>query len=318
MPAHAAPIASGPMPLADFASSVRVRVPAKINLHLGVGPRRPDGYHDLVTVFQAVSIFDEVVATRADGLHLAVSGAESRGVPKGERNLAWRAAELVAANQKVPADVALHIRKTIPVAGGMAGGSADAAATLVACASLWDTELGKSDLLALAAQLGSDVAFPLTGGTALGTGRGELLTAVLTTGEFHWVFALADYGIASGDAYAELDRMRADGSAPLPIGSPEAQMDALRAGDCERLARTLANDLQPAALSLRPRLQDVLDAGRNSAALAGIVSGSGPTCAFLCPDPVSAGLLRADLESSGVCRTAVLASSPAHGARPAV
>ncbi len=303
------------MPLADLPSSVRVRVPAKINLHLGVGPLRGDGYHDLTTVFQAVSIYDEVIARPAKGLHLTVSGTESLGVPEDALNLAWRAAELVADHEHVPAHVALEIRKAIPVAGGMAGGSADAAATLLACASLWDTELGKADLLRLAGRLGSDVAFPLTGGTALGTGRGDQLTPVLTTGEFHWAFALADYGIASGAAYAELDRLRAAKLAPEPVGAPDAQLDALRAGDCQRLAATLTNDLEPAALSLQPGLQDVLDTGAELGALAGIVSGSGATCAFLCPDVFAAGQLRTELQRSGVCRSAVVASSPAHGAR---
>ncbi len=306
------------MSLVDFPSSVRVRVPAKINLHLGVGRLRSDGYHALTTVFQAVSIYDEVIAHNASGLHLAVSGSESGGVPENSLNLAWQAAELIAHHEHRSADVALEIRKAIPVAGGMAGGSADAAATLLACASLWNTDLGKSDLLALAAHLGSDVAFPLAGGTALGTGRGEQLTPVLTTGEFIWVFAVAEFGIASGDAYAELDRLRAQGSAPPPIGSPEAQLDALRAGDCIRLARTLANDLQPAAFSLRPQLQDVLFAGTRLGALAGIVCGSGPTCAFLCSDLSAATLLRRDLEAVGVCRSALIGTSPTHGARVAV
>jgi 4-diphosphocytidyl-2-C-methyl-D-erythritol kinase len=306
------------MPLADFPTAVRVRVPAKINLHLGVGPLRPDGYHDLVTVFQAVTIFDEVLAQHARGLHLAVSGAESLGVPEDSLNLAWRAAELIADHEHLPADVALEIRKSIPVAGGMAGGSADAAATMVACASLWNTELAKTDLLALAGQLGSDVAFPLAGGTALGTGRGDQLTPVLTTGEFHWVFALADYGISSAEAYAELDRMRESGTAPEPIGAPNTQLDALRSGDCERLASTLANDLEPAALSLRPLLREVLDAGRQGGALGAMVSGSGPTCAFLCSDAIAAALLRTELESSAVCRSAVTATGPTHGARVVV
>jgi len=306
------------MPPADLSTAVRVRVPAKINLHLGVGALRPDGYHELTTVFQAVTVYDEVIAHHGLGLSVTVSGEQAADVPTGADNLAWRAAELIAAHEQLAPNVHLEVLKTIPVAGGMAGGSADAAATLLACASLWGTNTLKPELMALAAQLGSDVAFPLSGGTALGTGRGEQLTPVLTTGEFHWVFALADFGISSGAAYAELDRLRAAGLAPEPIGSADAQLDALRAGDCARLAATLANDLQAASLSLRPAIQGVLDAGAASGALAGMISGSGPTCAFLCQDAAAAQQLKLDLDASGLCRGSQVASAPAHGARIAI
>ena len=306
------------MPLAEIADSVRVRVPAKINLHLSVGELRPDGYHDLTTVFQAVTMYDDVVARTASGLHLRASGDEADQVPQDATNLAWRAAELLAAHASVRADVQLDLHKTIPVAGGMAGGSADAAASLLACATLWRTGTPKSELVRLAAEIGSDVAFPLTGGTALGRGRGEHLTPVLTTGEYHWVFALADYGISAAAAYSELDRLRASGSAPQPIGSAEELLDALRAGDSGRLADSLANDLQPAALSLHPELQDVLDAGADLGALAGLVCGSGPTCAFLCAHADAAGELADELDGANVCRATQVATAPAHGARVTV
>lgn len=303
------------MPLAETAGAVRVRVPAKINLHLGVGPVRPDGYHDLVTVFQAVTLYDDVVARGHTGLRVTVSGDDAEEVPTDDTNLAWRAATVLAEHAGVPADVAVELRKSIPVAGGMAGGSADAAATLVACASLWRTGTSRADLVALAAGLGSDVVFPLTGGTALGTGRGEQVTPVLATGEYHWVFALAGFGISTAQAYRELDRLRAAGRAPDPAGPPEQLLDALRAGDCGRLADALTNDLQPAALSLRPQLRAVLDAGKDLGALAAIVSGSGPTCAFLCAHADAARDLADALDTAGVCRTTRVATSPAPGAR---
>jgi 4-diphosphocytidyl-2-C-methyl-D-erythritol kinase len=173
-------------------------------------------------------------------------------------------------------------------------------------------------LAALAAELGSDVAFPLTGGTALGRGRGEHLTPVLATGEYHWVFALADYGISARAAYDELDRLRGAGTAPAPIGPPDELLDALRAGDCGRLADALANDLEPAATSLHPELRDVLDAGAELGALAGMVSGSGPTCAFLCAHADAARELADDLEGAEVCRSVEVATAPAHGARVTV
>lgn len=294
---------------------VRVRVPAKVNLHLGVGALRPDGYHELVTVFQAVDLVDEVTASPAIGLQVQVSGERADGVPLGPDNLAWRAASLLAAHVQVPPDALLDIVKAIPVAGGMAGGSADAAGALLACATLWQTGCTRPELTDLAALIGSDVAFPLVGGTALATGRGELLTSVLADGTLDWVFALADFGISAGDAYRELDRLRAEGRAPEPVGPPEALLDALRAADVHRVAACLVNDLQPAALSLAPELERTLAVGVERGALAGIVSGSGPTCAFLCADAAAAEALGDALTAAGVCRAVRVASGPVHGAR---
>jgi 4-diphosphocytidyl-2-C-methyl-D-erythritol kinase len=291
-----------------------VRAPAKVNLHLGVGPLRPDGYHDLVTVFHAVELTDDVTASAADRLEIAVTGEGAADVPADERNLAWQAALLLSEHTGVPAQVRLEIAKAIPVAGGMAGGSADAAAALVACTALWGTGTSRAVLAELAARLGSDVAFPLYGGTALGTGRGEMLSPVLTGGSVHWVFALADHGIPAGAAYAELDRQRAAGTAPAAAGAPDAVIEALRTGDPHRLAKTLVNDLEPAALALAPALRRTLVAGRELGALAGIVSGSGPTCAFLTAGPDDALHLAAALAAEGVCRTTRVAAGPAAGA----
>jgi 4-diphosphocytidyl-2-C-methyl-D-erythritol kinase len=303
------------MPLADVPSGVRVRVPAKVNLHLGVGDAREDGFHEITTVYQAVGLYDEISARPATGVSLALTGPTSHGVPDGPENLAWRAALALADHTGVDADVRLRLDKSIPVAGGMAGGSADAAAALLACASLWRTGTSKAELLDLAAELGSDVAFPLVGGTAMGTGRGEQLTPVLATGTFHWVFALSDLGISAGDAYRELDRLREIGEAPEPLGSPDAVLDALRAGDCDRLASALGNDLQAAALSLRPELGEVLDAGLEAGALAAMISGSGPTCAFLVRDDEGAQELSLALDRRSGSHATRVAISPVSGAR---
>lgn len=262
-----------------------VRVPAKVNLELSVGPVRDDGYHDLVNVFHAVSLFDEVTATPADALSVTVEGPGGgeapAGVPTGPDNLAARAATSLARHVGVEPRVALRIRKDIPVAGGMAGGSADAAAALVACDALWKTGLDRETLLDLAAELGSDVPFALLGGTAVGLGRGERLTPVEVTGEFHWVFGYADGGLSTPAVYAECDRLRGlNGTPPWPRVSDDL-MTALKTGDVPAVGRALQNDLQPAALSLRPSLADALAAGRELGALGSIVSGSGPTCAFL-------------------------------------
>jgi 4-diphosphocytidyl-2-C-methyl-D-erythritol kinase len=263
--------------------SVTVRVPAKVNVALSVGPRRPDGYHDLATVFHAVSLYDEVVARSAEDFSVTAEGVGSEQVPRDDSNLAMQAARTLAAYSGVTSGAGLHIRKEIPVAAGMAGGSADAAGALVACAALWGTGLGRAELAILAARVGSDVPFALMGGTALGTGRGERLTPAMVGGVFHWVLAMSDQGLATPAVYAKLDQLRSNRSIPAPGVAPDV-LAALRAADAEALGRLLDNDLQEAACALAPELTATLEAGRGLGALGAIVSGSGPTCAFLVRD----------------------------------
>ena len=288
-----------------------VRVPAKVNLQLSVGPVRDDGYHDLVNVFHAVSLFDEVTATPSSSLSISVEGPA--GVPTGPDNLAARAAVLLARHAGVEPHVALHIRKDIPVAGGMAGGSADAAAALVACDKLWNTRLPTERLLELGASLGSDVPFALLGGTAVGLGRGERLTSVEVTGEFHWVFGYADGGLSTPSVYGECDRLRASSEVPWPVMSDDL-MAALKTGDAAALGRALHNDLEPAALSLRPSLASALTAGRMNGALGTLVSGSGPTCAFLTESASAASALAESLTSTNLFASVRQAAGPVPGA----
>ncbi|BBX68589.1 4-(cytidine 5'-diphospho)-2-C-methyl-D-erythritol kinase [Mycolicibacterium psychrotolerans] len=297
--------------------SVTVRVPGKVNLYLEVGDRRADGYHELATVFHAVSLLDEVTVSTSDVLTLAVAGEGADSLPTDERNLAWRAAELMAEHVGRAPDVAISIDKTIPVAGGMAGGSADAAAVLVAMNELWELGVPRRDLHALSAQLGSDVPFALHGGTALGTGRGEELATVLTRNTFHWVLAFSDGGLSTAKVFAEIDRLREAQERTLPprLESAEPVLAALASGDPAELAPLLGNDLQPAALTLDPSLRRTLRAGVEAGALAGVVSGSGPTCAFLCTSAGSAVDVGTELAGAGVCRTVRVASGPVHGAR---
>lgn len=294
--------------------SVTVRVPGKVNLFLGVGDRRPDGYHELTTVFHAVSLYDEVTVREADMLVLQVFGEGAPEIPTDKRNLAWQAAEVMAEHVGRSPDVEIAINKAIPLAGGMAGGSADAAAVLVAMNELWELGVPRRDLHAMAAQLGSDVPFALHGGTALGTGRGEELTPVLARSSFHWVLAFGAGGLSSGAVYAEIDRLREIGS-PARLADAEPLLTALSAGDPALLAPLLGNDLQPAALSLDPELRRTLRAGTEAGALAGIVSGSGPTCAFLCSSAEAAVAVGSELAGAGVCRTVRVATGPVHGAR---
>ena len=301
-------------------TGVTVRVPAKLNLQLAVGPPRADGYHDLVTVFHAVSLFDEITAKPAGRDGVTVSGEGADQVPADQDNLALRA--VAALRAAVPAAPRVHITitKRIPVAAGLAGGSGDAAAALVACNELWNGRLGQPHLLEIAARVGSDVAFALLGGTAVGRGRGERLTPALAPAtQYHWVLAFADGHLSTPEVYAALDRQRARaaGQRVKVPAQPEldaALMSALRSGDARLVGRALSNDLQPAALSLFPARRKTLAAGVELGALGALVAGSGPTCVFLAASADRALDLAASLSGAGVCRSVARASGPVPGA----
>lgn len=296
---------------------VVVRVPAKINLQLAVGPLGSDGFHEVTTVFQAISLFDDVsikFAPENSGIALTLSGATASGVPVDDENLAVRSAKLMADKFDLTTNLAIHLKKEIPVAGGMAGGSADAAGIIVAMDSLFDIGLSRDEMEAIASQLGSDVPFGISGGVAIGRGRGDQLTPALNRGNYHWVLALAGQGLSTPAVYQECDRLREG----LDIANPQvsdSMMQALRAGDATALGMALSNDLQAAACSLRPALRLVLDVGRDYGALGGIVSGSGPTVAFLVEDEEKSMDLTVALSSSGVVAGVERASGPVHGAR---
>jgi len=294
---------------------IRVRVPAKINLALKVGPPRPDGFHPLATVFHAVSLYDELAANSAPAGEFSVDviGTDAELVPTDETNLAVRAAQLLARSFAPDEGVRLTIKKSIPVAGGLAGGSADGAAALVACAALWGLDLEPEELARLAAELGSDVPFALVGGTAIGSGRGEQLVPALARGCYHWVLAFGEEGLSTPQVYRLYDDLGGR-SAPPPRVADEL-MNALRAGDAEALGEALDNDLQPAALTLRPVLRRILETGLDYGALGAVVSGSGPTVAFLTASEAKAIELSVALSSEGICRTVRRVIGPVHGAR---
>ena len=293
--------------------SVTVRVPAKVNVQLAVGAARADGFHDLANVFLAVGLYDEVTVTPAEELRITCEGPDAHQVPLDRTNLAARAVLALAERYGRDPAVHVHIAKDIPVAGGMAGGSADGAGALLACDTLWGTNASREELLDICAELGSDVPFSLVGGAALGTGRGEKLTALKVGGGFHWVFAMAEGGLSTPAVYREFDRLAEGRDIPEPVASPDL-LDALAKGDPDALAATVVNDLQPAALSLHPSLAGTLAAGRAAGALAALVSGSGPTTAFLAGDARSAATVAEALRSSGTCRTVRTAPAPAPGA----
>ncbi|MDR1710649.1 MAG: 4-(cytidine 5'-diphospho)-2-C-methyl-D-erythritol kinase [Propionibacteriaceae bacterium] len=297
-------------------SAATVRVPGKINLALRCGPRRPDGYHSLATVFQAVSVFDEVSARRAAPGHfgLTIRGSASPFLPEGDDNLAIKAARLLArwSGYEKRIGVELVIDKAIPVAAGMAGGSADAAATLLACTALWDLDADHNELAALGAELGADVPFCLRGQVALGVDRGDNLAPVLTRGTYHWVLAIGE-GLSTAAVFARFDEMYPGGTSPLEVD--RAILNALAQGNAEALGAALVNDLQPAALNLRPDLVRIRQAGLDLGALGAVVSGSGPTIAFLCADETAAIDICVGMSSMGVGANLLRVYGPVPGAR---
>lgn len=296
---------------------VIARVPAKVNLQLAVGPLGNDGFHEVTTVFQAISLFDDVTVETAaenNGISIQVTGQTSTGVPSDSSNLAVKAATLMIKNYDLPNDINIKLKKEIPVAGGMAGGSADAAGVIVGLDSLFELGLSRDEMEMVGSKIGADVPFSICGGVAIGTGRGDQITPALFKGSYNWVLALSGQGLATPSVYAECDRLREGLSISTPVVS-EQLMQALRAGDAKGLGKSLSNDLQPAACSLRPALRLVLDVGLDYGALGGIVSGSGPTVAFLVKDDEHAMDLTVALSSSGVISSVVRATGAVAGAR---
>jgi len=299
--------------------SVTVRAPGKINVFFRVGALQQDGYHDVASLYQAVSLFEEVTATAADDFSVRFSGPiDTADLPVDDSNLAIRAARLLAERAGYEGGVSLTVLKRVPIAGGMGGGSADAAATLLACDELWGTGFGRAGLLPIAAELGADVPFALEGGTAVGTGRGDELSPALAKGTFHWVLALSDAGLSTPVVYRALDRHRDEhvvdlGPQPDTVKVDTAVLQAVRVGDAGSLADAMHNDLQAASLKLAPELTRILELGESRGALAGIVSGSGPTIAFLVDGTQAAAELKSALGRAGV--RALTVTGPVPGAR---
>jgi 4-diphosphocytidyl-2-C-methyl-D-erythritol kinase len=298
---------------------VTVRVPGKVNLQLSVGPKRADGFHDIATVFQAVSIFDDVRLSlaeefdRQERFSVTIKSDNPHSVPTDQSNLAYVAADLMYRRFELDGAIDIQIDKKIPVAGGMAGGSANAAGVIVAIDALFSLGLSKAEMEEIGSGIGSDVPFSISGGTAIGTGRGEQLTPALARGSYSWVFALSNNGLSTPAIYGECDRLR-EGMDISPPQVSESVMHALRSSDAKALGKALQNDLQPAACSIRPALRLILDVGMDYGALGGIVSGSGPTVAFLAEDEDHALDLVVALTSSGVVGNVVRAIGPVVGA----
>lgn len=296
-------------------SSVVTRVPGKINLQLSVGPLQRDGYHPVATVFQAVSIFDDVKIALSDKSGISIHSAKSdERLPLDINNLAFKAAQLMAKKFDISDSLEITLNKEIPIAGGMAGGSADAGATIVGIDALFSLGLKRNEMEKIGSELGADIPFTISGGTAIGTGRGDQITPVLSRGSYSWVLALSSSGLSTPAVYNECDRLR-EGLQVAPPHVSDSLLHALSAGDAVALGKALSNDLQPAACSLKPALRLILDVGLDYGALGGLVSGSGPTVAFLAENEDHALDLVVALTSSGVVGNVVRASGPVPGAR---
>ena len=317
-PAASDPAANAGVPSVG-APAVSVSAPGKVNLFLALGAARPDGYHPLNTVFAQIGLSETVTvsalqaltttapqpgsapaaqpdsapAAQPDSVPAAQTGSPrielaltrpDSNVPLDHTNLAYRAAQSVAqqAAQRGLAtpDVHILLDKAVPVAGGMAGGSADAAATLKACNEFWQVGLSLEELAQLGSQLGADVPFGLYGGVALGTGRGDLIEPLKAApGPYYWTFALQDEGLSTAAVFKHFDAtVQAPPAADMP---PEQLLAALEAGDVAEVSRHIRNDLQATAIDLRPELGQLIDLAERAGALAAMVSGSGPTVAAL-------------------------------------
>lgn len=297
-----------------MANQVTVRVPGKINLQLSVGPLQNDGYHELATVFQSVSLFDELQVTEIEPDEIRIECEGKVAIPLGSENLAYRAAEIMRKKFDIESGITIKIKKEIPIAGGMAGGSADAGGTIVAIDSLFSLGLSRTEMERIGSELGADVPFTISGGTAIGTGRGDQITPVLSRGNYNWVLALSSSGLSTPAVYSECDRLR-EGMVISKPNVSDSLMQALSHGDAKALGKSLSNDLQAAACSLKPALRLILDVGLDYGALGGIVSGSGPTVAFLAESEDHALDLVVALTSSGVVGNVIRVAGPVPGAR---
>lgn len=292
--------------------SVTARAAAKINLTLSVGRPREDGFHPLATIYQAIGLYDDVTVREADEWSVrthADARVDLSTVGDDDSNIAIRAGRALAAHHGLVWAAAIDIQKAIPVAGGMAGGSADAAATLVALEELWGLDTSVEDLVSIAADLGSDVPFALYGGTALGGGRGEVVTPIEAPATLWWLVVPHPIGLPTPSVFRHFDHLGLGDDHPL---IDEELVAALAAGDVAAIASAVGNELQPAAYDLRPdlaqrhRLLDELGAD------AVLLSGSGPTQLLLFGDVGAARSAAGELRDQGIDH--VLVPAPVAGA----
>ena len=285
---------------------ITASAPGKINLYFAVGPKLANGYHEVCSVYLALNLREKVSIERSVELSIKVSGSLSQEqlaqVPTDRRNLVVSAAQMVTDEA-----LSFEIEKQVPVAGGMGGGSADAAAALLATQAL-TCSTAKLE----AVSLGADVPFALLGGVALGVGVGEKLTELEMNTEIFVVLITSEAGLSTPTVYNRLDELREQDDL-VPEFTPPIPADlieALASGDVDAIARLAHNDLQRAALSLKPELQETIDRALNAGALTAMVSGSGPTVFALADSEVKAQQI-----AQAFGPAALVTSGPAAGAR---
>jgi 4-diphosphocytidyl-2-C-methyl-D-erythritol kinase len=282
--------------------------PAKVNIYFAVGSFLKDGFHKVASCYQALSLREKVLVESS--VHFSIDFAgdyklqSEASVPKDKSNLVYKAGdELIALGAKSGAEkVSFLINKSVPIAGGMAGGSADAAASLVALNEL--NQSGLEDRFQEAAsKLGADVPFSLIGGTAIGLGRGQVLSKIKVETVLHWVMSPSSFGLSTPQVYRKLDVMRINEGVDVAHleepAVPEDLIVALQSGDVKSIANLMHNDLEVAAIAIRPELANILDAGRKAGSLRSMVSGSGPTIAHLAKDRVHAEQIANRLHNAG-------------------
>jgi len=296
------------------AGSMTVLAPGKVNAGLAVGSPQADGYHDLATLYVSVSCYDEITIAAARRFEITVSGMSADQIPSDGTNLAARAAVLLADRCGIAPSVHIHIDKRIPVCGGMAGGSTDAAAVLLACNAFWGTGLEIPELSALGATLSVDVPFCLLGGAAIGRGRGDVLDPVPVAQPFHWVFAIAHEGLSTPAMFKALDdRRERTGSSIAAAALPDGLLRAFASGDPRRLAKEMVNDFDSVAAEVCPSLVETRRIGLEAGALAGLLSGTGATYAFLAGSAEEACVVGERLAASGSCAAVRVAHGPVPG-----
>ena len=297
--------------------AVTVQAPGKINLSLIVGRVDHRGYHELATVFQAVGLYETVTVSADRDLSLVTASSVPGAVPDDATNLALRAARLLQEHTGCERGAAIAIDKAVPIAGGMGGGSADAAATLVALNRLWGLDLPPEELRDLGGRLGADVPFAMLGHTAVGLGNGNDVTSVLTDGSWTWVLARPGGHLSTPEVYARFDLLAEELELDVPE-RPEPDpllLQALRAGDARLLGQALRNDLQAAAFSMQSSLELVVECAERAGACGALVSGSGPSIAALAEDAAHAQEIRAALDASGLVEATWIVEGSVPGAR---
>jgi 4-diphosphocytidyl-2-C-methyl-D-erythritol kinase len=303
------------------ASSISASAPGKVNLFFAVGALGDDGYHQVVSVYQALNLREVVTVQFAESWQVLVTGSipveQLAQVPTSQENLVVRAAKVLLDKFAVAEDRAVnfHIFKNVPVAGGMGGGSADAAAALLAVNELANLNLSNADLHRLGSELGADVPFSLLGGTAVGTGHGTALEQITNVKQLNWVLVTNPRGLSTPSVYRKLDEIRAaKNQDPTKVSTPKVPQElisALQSGNPQVIAKLLHNDLQEAAVALMPELTETMNAGLAAGALAAMVSGSGPTVALLALDKDHADSIATSLKNLG--HSAIATDGPALG-----